>query len=368
MDGRERVLTAAACRRPDRVPIDFWAVEEVYGQLAGALGVAGVADVLREFDVDLRYFRGPSVGADQLRRHADGSFEDHWGVRRRYQTVRGRRADGEAYTWGYKHLVSSPLAAAESVADLEAHAWPDPAGWDYGGVADACRAIREAGWAVVFGGDRLDRTSQLKAAMYLRGPEQFLTDLVAAPAMAECLLQHIAAYYLEYNGRVFEAAGGLIDIFFMGDDMGTQRSTWVSVDVYRRFFKARLAKFNELAHRYGARTMYHSCGQVAPLVGQFVDAGVEILQSLQPSAMGQELPALKRRYGRNLCFQGGIDVQQVLPRGTAAEVAEQVRQRARVLGAGGGYIFGTAHNILPDTPTQNILALIDAYHRFGPYG
>ena len=366
MNSRERVLTTASCRQADRIPIDFWAVDEVYARLARALSLADAEAVRDHFDVDLRYFRGPGSptgegGGD------DGSFADHWGVHRAWQTVTGRRGDGEQYTWRYKHLVHSPLASAETVADVERYDWPDPARWDYSGVADACRGIRDAGRAVVFGGDRLDRTAQLKAAMYLRGTEQFMADLVLAPTLAECILEHIAAYYLDYNRRVFQAADGGIDIFFMGDDMGTQNSTWVSPEMYRTFFKARFAQFNDLAHEFDIKTMYHTCGKVTGLVGEFVDAGLDILQSLQPGAIGEDLAGLKKQYGKHLCFQGGIDIQDVLPHGTPSDVARHVRQRAEILGAGGGYIFGTAHNILPDTPTENILALVEAYHECGRY-
>ena len=368
MTGRQRVLQAISHREADRIPIDFWAVDQVYARLAEALAVEGAEAVLQRVGADLRYFRGP--GGAAIARPGPGGevVADHWGVRRRPHTVTARRKDGRPYTWTYKHLVHSPLADAQSVADIERHHWPDPGRWDYSSVRAACEAIRRADLAVVFGGDRLDRTSQLKAAMYLRGAEHFLSDLMLAPAMAECLLTRVAAYYLQYNRRVFEAAGGAIDIFFMGDDMGTQHSTWVSPMMYRRFFKDRFARFNELAHRFGARTMYHTCGRVTELVGEFVDAGLDILQSLQPAAMGDDLPALKKQYGKHLCFQGGIDIQHLLPEGSPAEIADQVRLRAATLAFGGGYIFGTAHNILPDTPTENILALIDAYHDLGRYG
>jgi uroporphyrinogen decarboxylase len=137
--------------------------------------------------------------------------------------------------------------------------------------------------------------------------------------------------------------------------------------MYRRFFKDRFAAYCELAHRYGLKTMYHTCGNVAPLVGDFVDAGLDILQSLQPRAMGEQLAWLKKEYGSRLAFQGGIDIQGVLPRGTPQEVAAHVQSRAAILGEGGGYIFGTAHSILPDTPTENILALVEAYHQYGKY-
>ena len=366
LNNRERVLEAVNFREADRAPIDFWAAAEVFDRLAGELGVSGAEGVLKKFDADLRYYRGPGMTPATLGQ--DGLFADHWGVKRKLQTVSGRRRDGRPYTWMYKHLAASPLAGARSVADIERYAWPDAARWDYSGVKAACGAIRSGGLAVVFGGDRLDRTAQLKAGMYLRGTEQFVTDLCLEPELAECILQHVAGYYMDYNRRVFEAADGNIDIFFMGDDMGTQNSTWVSVEMYRKFFKKRFAGFNELAHNFGIKTMYHSCGRVTGLVGEFVDAGLDILQSLQPAPMKNDFAKIKREFGRRLCLQGGIDIQDVLPHGSPADVRRHVRETAEILAPGGGYIFGTAHNIIPDVPTENILALVDAYKEFGRYG
>lgn len=370
MTPRQRVLDAIHHKQPDRVPIDFWAVPEVFDQLQEALALSDRQAVLDRFDVDLRYFDGPALIAQARPPDEEGFVEDHWGVRRKLNTITGTRRDGSSYTWTYKHLVSSPLAGATSVAEIDRHDWPTADMWDYSGVGAACRAIRDAGYAVVAGADRLDRTAQLKPAMYLRGAEQFMADLVLAPAVAEAILEHIGDYYLEYNRRFFEAAGGtepLIDIFFMGDDMGTQTSTWVAPEMYRRFFKKRFAAYCELAHGCGMKVMYHTCGNVAPLVGDFVEAGLDILQSLQPAALGDGIARLKREFGKDLCFQGGIDIQGVLPTGAPADVREHVRDRAAILAPGGGYVFGTAHNILPDAPTENVLALIDAYHEYGRY-
>ncbi|MFB3892459.1 MAG: uroporphyrinogen decarboxylase family protein [Phycisphaerae bacterium] len=375
MTPRDRVLQAVTHVVPDRIPIDFWAVPEVYGQLQEAWGLADLGAeaareaVLKRVGADLRYFNGPALqgppgGARDL---PAGVTMDHWGVLRESRTVTGRRRDGTAWTWTYKHLLKSPLAGATSVAEIDRHNWPTADLWDYSGVAAACRAIKDAGFCVVAGADRLDRTAQLKPAMYIRGTENFMADLALEPDIAEAILTHISDYYLEYNRRFFEAAGGTIDIFFMGDDMGTQASTWVSPEMYRGFFKKRFEAYCELAHRHGAKTMYHTCGNVAPLVGEFIDAGLDILQSIQPQALGERLAWLKREYGRHLAFQGGIDIQGVLPNGTPAEVAAHVKSRAEVLGEGGGYIFGTAHNILPDTPTENIDALVRAYQEYGRY-
>jgi uroporphyrinogen decarboxylase len=279
-------------------------------------------------------------------------------------TVEGTDRTGRKWTWTYQHVHVAPLERATTVRELEEYAgWPSADLWDYSGIKKECLAVREAGLTVVNGGDRLDRTAQLKPATYLRGLEQFLSDLLLQPAMAQCLLEHIVHYYLEYNERVFRAAEGTIDIFFMGDDMGTQTGLWVSPKMYRSFFKESFRRFIELAHRYGIKVMYHTCGNVTALVPDFIDCGLDILQSLQPAAM--DLAALKREYGAHLAFQGGIDIQETMPQKSPAEVADEVRRRAETLGRGGGYIFCTAHNLLPDVPTENLIALFEAYLEHG---
>ena len=349
------------------MPIDCWAVDVVIERLVAERGLADKEALLRELNVDLRTHTGPIYVGRELRTFDDGTTEDHWGVPRAWMTVDGVRRDGGPWSWRYKHVATTPLAGMTTVAEIDAYPlWPDTAMYDYSRMRAECAAIREAGYAVVIGADRLDRAAQLKPAMYLRGAEQFLVDLMIEPAVGECILDHVVSFYLAHYERIFEATRGLADIFFMGDDMGTQTGPWVSPDMYRRFFKASFAKYNELAHRYGLRTMYHTCGNVTTLVGEFVEAGLDVLQSLQPEA-GMDLATLKREYGRDLCFQGGVDIQQVLPHGTPDDVRRHVADRAGIMVPGGGYIFGTAHNILPDVTSENIRALFDAYIEYGQY-
>jgi uroporphyrinogen decarboxylase len=360
---RERVMTALEHREPDRIPIDLWAEKTVVARLLEHYQVEDREALLRRLGVDLRYVMGPSFEGQQLRVLPDGKVQDHWGVVRRFMTVDGVDRTGRQWTWTYKHVDRAPLEGASSVKEIEAHEWPTADLWDYSAVRSECEAARATGCAVVSGGDRLDRTAQLKPATYLRGLEQFLSDLLLQPAMAECLLERIVHYYLEYNRRVFEAAEGTIDIFFMGDDMGTQTSLWVSPKLYRKFFKESFRRFVELAHAFDIKVMYHSCGNVTALIPDFIECGLDVLQSLQPAAM--DLERVKQEFGAHLSFQGGIDIQNTMPSGTPAEVRDEVRRRAATLGEGGGYIFCTAHNLLPDVPTENMVALFDAYLEHG---
>ncbi|NCO42280.1 MAG: hypothetical protein AUJ96_32445 [Armatimonadetes bacterium CG2_30_66_41] len=357
MTPKDRVATALAHARPDRVPWDYWADPVLTGRLLDSLGLETKEHLLRRLGVDLRYVAGPSYVGQEMRRHADGTADDLWGVRRRTVVV-----EREGVCWTYKHVVESPLAAAATVPDIEAyHGWPSPDWWDYEALAQDCRAC--APYAVVNAGDRLDRTAQLKPMMYLRGMEQVYADLVQAPALVEALLDRIVGYFLEYNRRVFEAAQGGIDLFMMGDDFGAQNGLLMEVGMWRRFFLPGFRAYVELAHEFGIKVMHHTCGSVVELIPDFIDAGLDVLQSLQPQAAGMELGRLQREFGKDLSFHGSLDIQRVLPRGSPEEIRTMVRDRCRH-GRDGGLILCSAHNMPPDTPLENVLCLYDALQEY----
>jgi uroporphyrinogen decarboxylase len=355
MNSRERTLAALDHCEPDRVPIDFWATSEIMQRLQHYFGISD-EETLREYlGVDFRVHQGPSYKGLEIRRHSDGTVEDLWGVRRRVVCF----GDGEK-RGRYKELAFSPLASATTVREIETYTgWPSPDWWDYTAIATECASL--SGHCVVYAGDRLDRTAQLKTAMYLRGIEQILIDLVDSPALVECLLEHINAYYLEYNRRVFEAAHGHIDVFMMGDDFGTQVGPVMSIATWQRFFEKEFRAYIDLAHDHGIRVMHHTCGGVRPLIPLFVDAGLDILQSLQPRAAGMDLAELKQEFGRDLALHGSVDIQRTLPFGTPEDVRAEVQKQLEVGKPGGGFIICTAHNIQIDVPLANVVALIRAY-------
>jgi uroporphyrinogen decarboxylase len=361
MDSRERVITAVAHREPDRVPVDFWALSEVSARLRAHLALQSQEDLLKYLHVDLRVIEGPSFVGQEMAARADGSVQDLWGVWRKPQVVGRAGASGT-----YMEVSESPLARATTVVDIEAYpGWPSPDWWDYSGLRKEC--VSYEAYAVVNAGDRKDRTAQLKPAMYLRGMEQFLLDLQENPAIAEAIIAHIVDYFLEYNRRVFEAAQNKIDIFMMGDDFGMQQGPIVSPAMWRRYFRRGFHAFIELAHSFGVKVMHHTCGSVRALIPDFIEAGLDILQSIQPRAARMDLAELKRELGRDLCFHGSIDIQHTLPFGTPDDVRREVLQRMQAGKPGGGFIIGPAHNIQFDTPTENIIAMYEACLEYGAY-
>jgi len=362
MNSRERTLRALDHKEPDRIPVDFWASAGTRDKIRRRTGMT-FDEFLDSNDVDLRYIEGPAYVGPPLDTEPGGVEFDIWGVPRRRIEV--ETADGPEW---YRETVSSPLAGASTVAEIEAYPhWPSPDWYDYSVVRDQCEAVHAAGRAVCFMGDRLNRFAQLKPAMYIRGMSEIFTDMAASREMAHAVFECISGFYREYLRRILEAAGGGIDIIVTGDDFGAQNGPLVSPAMWDEFLREGFAGYIAVAHEYGARVMHHTCGAVAPLIPRMIECGLDVLQSLQPEAAGMDPAQLKSLFGRRISFQGGVSIQRTMPFGGADDIRREVARLAAALGPGGGYIFGTAHNIQADTPFENITALFDSWREFGPY-
>jgi uroporphyrinogen decarboxylase len=363
MDARQRVALALDHIEPDRVPVDYWATAGVTARLLDHFGLSTEEQLLEHLDVDFRYIEGPEYAGPKPEVHHDGSVDDHWGVPR----VRVEVNSGGQISV-YHEVINFPLRDASSVDQLRDYPkWPDPDWFDYDCVAAQVAAARRTGKVVVFMGDRMNRCAQLKPAMYLRGVDQILLDMAASPEMAEYLFRKITAFYVEYARRALEVAGGGIDIFMTGDDFGTQQGLMMSPEMWRRFLRPGFKAFVDLGRRYGCKVAHHSCGSIKPIIPDLIECGLDILNPLQPEVDDMDHGELKRQFGDRLSFHGSISIQRTLPFGSPDDVRSEVRRRMETLAPGGGFIFCTAHNIQADTPTENIVALFDAYRDFGRY-
>jgi hypothetical protein len=152
-----------------------------------------------------------------------------------------------------------------------------------------------------------------------------------------------------------------------GTDFGTQHGPFISRKTYRDLYRPFHKAVNDWVHANTTwKTFMHSCGGVFPLIPDFIEAGFDILNPVQCSAAGMDPLALKRTYGDQVVFWGGgVDTQDALPFGTPDEVFAQVRERLKIFGAGGGYVFNPVHNVQARTPTENLLALYRSFKENG---
>lgn len=362
MNSRERTFTALEHTEGDRIPIDFWSTAGLRGTIESELGISYGA-FLDEAGVDLRYIEGPAYVGPPLERGEEGASVDIWGVPRRQIAL--RTPHGVERYW---EVTASPLAAATTVAEIEAYPhWPSPDWFDYSVIEAQCDALLGEDRIVVFMGDRLNRIAQLKPAMYLRGMQEVFMDMAIDPDVARAVFARLTGFYGEYLRRILEAAKGKIDIILTGDDFGGQEKTLISREMWNGFLRDGFAGYMGIIRGFGAKSMHHTCGSVVDIIPDMIECGLDILQSVQPEAAGMEPEALKERFGDALSFQGGVSVQKTMTFGTPDDIRREVKHLAETLGRNGGYIFCTAHNIQADAPIENVRALMAAYREFGKY-
>ena len=355
MNSRDRTFLALAHQLGDRIPIDFWATSAVANRLEKKYHKS-YSKILDDFGVDLRYIEGPAYIGPEL---SPGT--DIWGVERT-AVVAGSSGQSESYS----ETTAAPLENAQTPAEIESyHHWPHPDMFDYSVIEAQCDAILSEDRVVVFMGDRLNRVAQLKPAMYIRGTEKIFLDLALQPEMAEVLFEKIREFYLQYLERILDAAKGKIDIVMTGDDFGAQNGLLISAEMWRKFIKPGFAGYLDLVKRHDTISMHHSCGSVVDIIPDMIDCGLDILQSIQPETKGMSLKNLSERFGKQLCFQGGISIQKTMPYGTAEQIRQEVKSNADIAKKCGGYIFCTSHNIQADTSLENVETLMDAYLEFG---
>lgn len=347
MTAKERVLTAFEHREPDRVPLWYGAADEVTQSLITRCQVADEEELMRHLHIDFRRAREQCVGPP-LPTFSDGTRESIWGVRR-----------GGPY---YGQPLTHPLAGVETVEQVMAHPWPSPDWFDFSRVRQECRqwaeyAIIGGPWAVVF----TDATE-------LVGMEEFFIKMHTHPEVIEAVLGKVADFYCELAVRFFEVADGLLDIFFFGDDFGTQRDLIMSPEAWRRFCKPYLVRLNDLGKQAGLKTMFHSCGAVRKIMPDLIEMGLDAINPVQLKAEGMDLAGLKRDFGDKITFHGGLDHQQILPFGSEDEVRAEVRRVIDIMAPGGGFCLAASHDLLlREFPVENILAMFDEAYRYGVY-
>jgi uroporphyrinogen decarboxylase len=331
---------------PDRVPFDLELSDEPFQAMCKYYNIKDHSvsrfftygiKLSRALQCDLLAFEaGPPEGWSP-KRFGDGSYVDEWGILRRFR-MKG------TIDWFENH----PIKDSE---DLENYEFPDPTA--HGRLLDLELALKKYHEEfAVLGGIGFSLWERLWT---LHGFEKSLMDLYRNPKFIEKFLDRIVEFDLELAKIIVEHD---VDAFRLGDDYGSQKDLLIPPEKWRRFIKPRLSKITSVARKKGLPVVLHTCGNVSRILKDLSEAGITVLNPIQPKAMD---PAeLKQRFGHLFCFYGTLDLQQTLPFGKPEDVKNEVEKRIRTVGTGGGLILAPAHTLPPGVPIQNLLSLVDA--------
>jgi len=411
MTSRERILAAIEHRQPDKVPTDLGATPSsgisaiAYGNLKKHLGLTQggtrVYDVVQQLaepeDFLLDRFRIDAVDIGRAfnteasawqptilcdgqpalypawfhpERQADGSWIARMkdGLDIAHMPARGTFYD-QTY---FPYLDDYPADFRDLSTEMGRVLWAalvhspwdhagDPGFWDtLRAKALELRRTTDRALMLVIG------CNLFEWGTFLRRMDNFLMDLVAEPEKVEALLDALMERHLANLEQACRAVGDVADIIRFGDDLGTNGGPFMSPNTYRELFKPRHMMLCDYVHKHSKmKTFLHSCGSIRAVLPDLIEAGFDVINPVQTTCKGMEAEGLKADFGKDICFWGGgCDTKFVLPKGSPQQVKEDVKRRLDIFLPGGGFVFNTVHNILPDVPPQNIVAMFEAVEEF----
>ena len=354
LNSKERVRIAFSHQEPDRVPINYFSNPGIDGRLKAHFGLdadddEGLRQVLH---VDFRSVNPPYIGP-QLFPQVPDRLVDLWGVHMRWV---------EHESGGYWDYCDFPLKDADLDFVLN-YPMPNPDDYDYAAAVEEAKQYQNY-WVTTGNaglGDIINRTSMF------RNMEQVLVDLMSNDEACMTFIDRRLKIEVEILNRTLEAAKGLIDMVWMGEDLGTQKGPMISKRLYRKQLRSRHQRLIDCAKSYDLPVIVHSCGSSSWVYEDFIEMGVDVVDTLQPEAKDMAPAYLKETYGGRLAFHGCISTAGVLAYGTVEDVQKDVRDTLAIMMPGGGYALSPTHQIQDNSPTENVVAMYQAALEMGKY-
>jgi uroporphyrinogen decarboxylase len=345
MTSRERVLEAFDHREPDLVPKWCGASPEFWDKAKEELELDDEGLRIR-FGDDFRRVVAPYEAGDLVSSSSN------------YITPFGIEREGI----GYGQPTSNPLENA-SLKEIHDYPWPDPDKVNISNIRKEAMEYCES--YAILGGDWSPFWHDM---IDLFGMESLLIKMYTEPEIVKAATKYIVDYYLSVNQRVFSEAADLIDIFFIGNDFGSQSGCIMGEELFREFILPDLKKFVDLGHDYQLKVMLHCCGGFREHIPDMIEIGMDGIHAIQPSCVGMDLRELKSDFGGKILFNGCIDSQHVLIEGTVDLVRKKTIETLEIMMPGGGFVAGASHDyILEETPVRNVLTMFDTIQEFGIY-
>jgi len=349
LTSRERYLSLFAREKPDRIPTDYWATDEMTSRLLRELRCSTVEELYCRLHID------GIVKIDPPRRttyHPDDPQADIWGVRKKVVN----------YGPGtYEEFGTHPLATFTTVEEINAFTWPSPDDIDWG-------LFKEHLWKAPT--HRVIRSSDFEPFLIycaMRGMELAMMDFLESPEIVQAGLEHIFQYYYEVNQQAFEIGKGRIDMTYIAEDLGSQSGLLFGLDQIRTFILPNQKRMADLARSYGIHIFYHTDGAVRDVIPDLITVtGIELLNPIQWRCQSMDRRELVRDFGAQVIFHGAMDNQQTLPFGTVDEVRAEVLENISIFSPA-RWICAPCHNLQPNTPTANVVAMYETIHEYGQF-
>ncbi len=405
MTPRERVLMAIDHKEPDRVPRDLGSTPSsgisaiAYNRLVVHMGLnvgpAQIYDVVQQLaQPDLKLLDRFGVDVLDVGRTFNTNKED-WKKWRLSDGSVGfipqwfhpiQQSDGSQAVFQGQHMIARmpegatffdgtycpyPEEIPEDLSDLDEQMgrilWSAMvhSPWDHSGEPDFWADLRAKAIELRQSSDRalmiVCGCNLFEWGTFLRRMDNFLCDLLTDEAGVERLLDALMERHLATLEKVCQAVGDVCDILRFGDDLGMDSGPFMRPELYRKLFKPRHAMLTDYVHKHsGMKTFLHSCGSIYKLMPDLIEAGYDVINPVQLTARDMEPERLKKEFGKDITFWGaGCDTRHVLNHGTPQAVRDYTRRMVDIFAPGGGFVFNTIHNILPDCPPENIEAMFE---------
>lgn len=349
MNSKERVLCAVNMEKVDRIPSDFQAVSIVLERLYEHFQIDKYYDLLDKLCVDIVDIRGivdPLWVAD---------FDKRWHIGNGvYQNYLGWQMKSKQTDFGpVEEHCGYILSEYQTLEEIKQYNWPKVEWFDFSNMKKELEQYKD--FAVMASGASVYQHPSL-----VRGLDNILCDMLIDPEIADFIIGKFTDFYMDYFDKMFTECKGMIDIFRIGDDLGMQDRMMISMELFDKYFAPNISKLCDMAHSYGVKVMFHSCGAIYDYIPNIIKAGVDILDPIQTAAKGMEPSRLRDSYLGEICLHGSIDTQFTLPTGSPEDVANEVRNNIEILGSKNtGFIIAPSHILQSDVKTENILALYD---------
>jgi len=411
MNSRERILAAINHQQPDRVPVDLGSTPSsgisaiACNNLKKHLGydniptrVYDVCQQVAQIDIELvEHFGIDVLDIGRMFNTADSDWHDVTlsdGSKAQYPAAFRpvQQPDGSWLAYGPDGTCLAKMPVGATFFDQALFPWVDGYPSDFKNLAQDIGKVHWAAfahspwdhasepdfWEKVRVNALALRNSSDKALMlvigcnlfewgtFLRRLDNFLMDIIADQSQVERFLDALMELHMGALEKACQAVGDVVDIVRFGDDLGIDTGPFMAPDIYRKLFKPRHTQLCEYAKKHSKmHTFLHSCGSLYALIPDLIEAGFEILNPVQTNCVDMEPAKLKAEFGKDITFWGGgADTRHVLNNAAPSEVKDHVRERLEIFSPGGGFVFNTVHNIMPDVPPENIVAMFETIKEF----